>query len=370
MANITQTGPQSWRVLVRRKGHRPLCRTFKSEAEAEKWGRETEAGILAGTPVDSGLTVGACIREFRALREARRPIKHGSTEHVMLRHLEDGIGSVPVDRLTPHRLAEWCRDRAEDGAGPVTVGMEVSKLATVLRYASIRLNAVLPDVVGAARPLLKYSGLIGQGKPRTRRPTVDELERILEHLDPTMQDVVRFAVATGMRRGEVCRIKWADVDRDRRLVLVRDRKHPTKKEGNHQLVPLISKTGFDAWAILNRQPKIDARIFPLPLEGVSDAFAEACEAAGVEDLHLHDMRHECTSRLFEAGMSIDQVAMVTGHADWRGLKRYANLKPESLTAPDTDPRTPQRRGSRQSARPRPDTSVPSASRPKRGSAKS
>lgn len=173
-----------------------------------------------------------------------------------------------------------------------------------------------------------------------------------------MQDVVRFAIATGMRRGEICRIRWADVDHERRLVLVRDRKHPTKKEGNHHLVPLIDRSGFDAWAILNRQPKIDDRIFPLGLEGVSDAFTDACVAAGVEDLHLHDMRHECTSRLFESGMSIDQVAIVTGHADWRNLKRYANLKPESLTVGAPSQSTPQRPGSPQTARRRRGTSAP------------
>lgn len=353
MASIRQTGPTSWRALVRRKGHRALCRTFRTEPEARAWATKIEADLVAGKPVDSGLTVRKCVDEFRALREARRPVRTGSTEWYILRHLEEGLGSVQIDRLTPQRIEEWCRERTEDGAGPYTVGMEVTKLATVLRYASIRLNVVLPDVVGAARPLLTYSGLIGPGKARTRRPTADELERLLEHLGPTMQDVVRFAVATGMRRGEIVRILWSDVDAERRLVLVRDRKHPSRKTGNHQLVPLIDRSGFDAWAILQRQPRVDARIFPLSPESVSDAFLAACRAAGVADLHFHDLRHECTSRLFEAGMSIEQVAIVTGHADWRNLKRYAQLRPESLTAapsrntrprPDSPPSARRRRG--------------------------
>jgi site-specific recombinase XerD len=44
----------------------------------------------------------------------------------------------------------------------------------------------------------------------------------------------------------------------------------------------------------------------------------------------HDLRHEGTSRLFEAGLSIEKVALVTGHKDWRMLQRYTNLKPEDL----------------------------------------
>jgi site-specific recombinase XerD len=48
------------------------------------------------------------------------------------------------------------------------------------------------------------------------------------------------------------------------------------------------------------------------------------------DLHFHDLRHEGTSRLFEAGFSIEQVALVTGHKDWKMLRRYTHLKPEGL----------------------------------------
>lgn len=342
MASISQTGENSFRVLVRRKGRKTICKTFRTRKEAERFAARAEFEIDTGRPlVGGGLTVGKAVAAFRELRDnGTRPIRLGSNEHYMLNHIYDGIGKVEIDRLTPQRLAEWCRERADDGAGPYTVSMEISKLATVLKYAAISLHAVLPDVVGAARPLLDYSGLTGPGKARERRPSDDELARVLAQLSPVMQDVVRFAIATAMRRGEILRIRWADVDADRRLVLIRDRKHPKRTKGNHQLVPLIDRTGLDAWAILQRQPRGNERIFPLAPESVSDAFTAACVAAGVENLHLHDMRHEGTSRLFESGMSIEQVAIVTGHADWRNLQRYTNLKPESLhgMSPDTRPR--------------------------------
>jgi len=51
---------------------------------------------------------------------------------------------------------------------------------------------------------------------------------------------------------------------------------------------------------------------------------------GIEELHFHDLRHEGTSRLFEAGFDIPKVALVTGHKDWRMLRRYTNLRPEHL----------------------------------------
>lgn len=50
----------------------------------------------------------------------------------------------------------------------------------------------------------------------------------------------------------------------------------------------------------------------------------------INDLHFHDLRHEATSRLFEQGYQIQEVAIVTGHRSWDMLKRYTQLRPESL----------------------------------------
>ena len=76
----------------------------------------------------------------------------------------------------------------------------------------------------------------------------------------------------------------------------------------------------------------DDRIFPYHHKSAGTAFTRACHDLGIEDFHFHDLRHEGTSRLFEAGFAIEQVALVTGHKDWKMLRRYTHLKPESLHA--------------------------------------
>ncbi len=60
------------------------------------------------------------------------------------------------------------------------------------------------------------------------------------------------------------------------------------------------------------------------------AFRRQCRALKIDDLHFHDLRHEGTSRLFEAGFSIEQVSLMTGHKDWKMLRRYTHLRPEAL----------------------------------------
>lgn len=139
-------------------------------------------------------------------------------------------------------------------------------------------------------------------------------------------DAVLWAVATAMRRGEICGLLWSDVDEAKRLVLVRDRKDPRKKAGNDQWVPLLPA----AWEVLQRQPRTRERVWPIEAGTLSKYFTDACRALSIPDLHLHDMRHEGTSQLFEQGYEIQQVALATGHKKWDNLRRYTQLRPEDL----------------------------------------
>jgi len=245
-----------WRALVRRKGHSPICKTHRTKAEAERWARGIETQLDAGVPVQAeGVSVGDLIATYRKLRDGSRPIRDDSNEHYMLKCLGRLLGSADARQLSVDDLVAFAQQRKDEGAGPYTINMDLSKLGTVLRFTSAARRLALPDAVGAARPLLAHLGLIGGGGRRERRPTEDELTRIEAHLRQergnVYADAVLFSVATAMRRGEVCALAWADIDRERRLALIRNRKDPRKKVGNDQWVPLLPA----AWTILTRQPE-------------------------------------------------------------------------------------------------------------------
>ena len=93
----------------------------------------------------------------------------------------------------------------------------------------------------------------------------------------------------------------------------------------------------EAWEIIDRQPKImvegpdekqtpDPRVFPYNPKSIGANFTRACQIRGLHDLHFHDLRHEATSRLFERGYDIPQVAQFTLHESWTTLKRYTHLR--------------------------------------------
>lgn len=323
---------------MRRQGHKPYTKTFRVKSQAEAWARQIEADIDANrTPtadkvLGRSVTVGDLIAEYRKLRDDSRPIADTSNERYMLNKLEIYLGDKDAMRLEPADLVQYAKIRAKEGAGPYTINMDISKLGTVSRLVSASLRMKIPDVVGEARPLLLNLKLIGGGGKRDRRPTDDELERVLSCLEvrrgKVYADAVKFAVLACLRRGEITRVLWSGLDKGKKLLLIKDRKDPRQKEGNDQWIPLLN----GAWELVNAQPKIDDRIFPIHPQTLSKYFTEACRELSIPDLHLHDMRHEGTSRLFEQGYSIEQVALVTGHSSWVHLKRYTNLRPEDLHA--------------------------------------
>lgn len=364
MASVLKVGDK-WRALIRRKGFPSQCKTFRTKAQAMTWAalRETEierGAVLPGAGPAGDLTVARVIDAYRELRDQSRPIADISNEHYMLKALRRGLGAHRVAALTPQHLVDYATMRREEGAGPYTINMDVSKLGTVMRYAGVSLRVVLPDVVGAARPLLAHLRLIGGGGKRERRPTEDELRRVLGYLHKqrglVYAEAVAFAACSAMRRGEVCSITWASVDQATRIATIA-RKHPRRGQVLER-VPLLG----EAWDIAKRQPaSADGRIFPIEAGTLSKYFTGACRALSIPDLHLHDMRHEGTSRLFEAGYAIEQAALVTGHKDWRNLRRYTNLRPEDLTAATPTPPAP---GKRPGARPR--AGSPRSVSPRRG----
>ena len=100
-----------------------------------------------------------------------------------------------------------------------------------------------------------------------------------------------------------------------RLAMVRDRKDPRRKQENDQKVTLLDLTGYDAVEILEEQRRrspTSSRVFPYNGRSVGTACRRAYRKLGIQDLRFHDLRHEATSRLFDAGRDILEVSLVTG----------------------------------------------------------
>ncbi len=333
MASITKRG-KKYRALVRKKGV-TRCQTFQTKSAAKTWAIRIEAEldhVTTGSRLPAkGWTVGDLIDRYIA---DIKPVKQWSPgKDSVLNKIKQHIGDRTSASFSVHMVMAFVRDRRREGVGDATIAGDMSYLSSVMKYArnTLRLD-VSVDAIKEARGALVDNGMVTQSIERTRRPTENELELLRAYYAKSwskipMMDIIDFAIASGMRRGEICKIEWGDLDEKKRIVVIRDRKHPQKKLGNHQTVPLLN----DAFDIVMRQPRGDhPRIFPYQKQSVSAAFIRACKATGIEDLHLHDFRHHALSILFEQGYQIQEVALISGHRSWDMLKRYTHIKPESL----------------------------------------
>jgi integrase len=344
MATFTKLPSGSWRVQVRRKG-KYVNETFLRRKDAEEWALDVERRIDRGETVFSGRsrdtkTFGDLVQLHRAdLQEVGKRI--GRSKTASLAFLERRLGRLRLLELDRERLIQFGKERAREGAGPVTLGIDLGYIKTILSHAAAVHGVIVAvDPVDLACVALSRLGLVGKGNERDRRPTQQELNQLIAHFDANfrqqipMARIICFAVASAMRQEEICRIEWTDFDAYQKMLLVRNRKDPRRKDGNDQRIPLLNVTGYDACALIEEQcaflGRRTGRIFPYNSRSVGTAFRRQCRELGIKDLHFHDLRHEGTSRLFEAGFSIEQVALVTGHKDWKMLRRYTHLKPEGL----------------------------------------
>jgi integrase len=322
-----------WRVTVRLAGHPQKTQTFALKSQAKQWAENLEHQLRNNKPTEANVTVRTLIDEYRKLRRlAQRPITKESNTYFMLNHLEAAFGDSKAGLLTVANYTNWIEQGLNIGRGRVALGMELNLLKTVYARGCMSLGITLPPHLANATKLLNTMGVVSAvSNKRTRIITDDEhMVLFMNFKKDLYRDAYELIYTLSLRPTEVVNLRWKDYDTTKVCLNVRNRKHPTKKIGNDDLVPLI----FNSYAIIERQRKPNQepedRIFPCTVENISDAFHKICVDYLIEDCRLYDARHTAITRFFDKKLTIAQVQLLSGHKDLRHLQRYVHLNPESL----------------------------------------
>ena len=331
-----------WRAQVRVVSGGKLiysqAKTLDTKALAQRWGNKRRAELEAMSAAEvaelvggsGGETIGDLIRRYQSEYKDLGRMGRTKTDHLKFL-LTQPLADLVATKLRSADLVEHIRGRREAGTGPATAMNDLIWLRVVFKLAKPAWGlAVDAGAINEAMTHLKAHGLVGRANRRERRPSADELARLDAFFKSRdgrasipMTDIMWFAVHSGRREGEMTRLLWADLNDEDLTGVVRDLKHPRNKSGNDRFFK-FTRAG---WDIVQRQPRGDARVFPYEAKSVSAAFTRACSILEIKDLRFHDLRHEATSRLFEAGYSIQEVQLFTLHDDWSVLKRYVHLRP-------------------------------------------
>jgi len=319
MATVTKRGDLQWQVKIRRKGFPLQSRTFNTKAEAEAWARMLEGEMDRGVFVDRSESESTTLAE--ALERYKNEILPTKKSQVsvlsQIRLLSDRLGRYSLASITPTLIAKYRDERGKE-VGPQSVKHDLSLLSRLFNVAIKEWGIAFPmgNPVRQIRMPRLPSG-------RDRRVSPEELKKIATASgSKEFGDLLRFAVETGMRRGEIASMKWEHVDLKKRTLRI-----PDTKTGAPRTVPLSR----EALRLLSDLPtRIDGSVWSFVPDWLSHLFADSCKKAGIEGLHFHDLRHEATSRFFEKGLNPMQVAAITGHKTLQMLKRYTHLKAEDL----------------------------------------
>jgi len=339
LASIYKRGPYQWQALIRRKGFETQARVFNTKAEAESWAKVTESEMVRGVFVSRREAENTTLADAldRYEKEVSQEKKGHSKEKDKISHWRKSrLGSLFLGSIRSSDLSKW-RDERLKTTSPATVNRLLNLLSHVFTVAAQDwgMGGLVNPVQNVRRPRNPIS--------RERRLLPGELARILAATgSPSLGDVIRFAIATGMRRGEIAHMKWEHVDLKKKTLLI-----PETKTGEPRRIPL-SPEALSILTSLSR--RIDGKVWGYDEKGlgVTRVFQEAlkrarsiyekeCEEkkekpdpAFLVDLTFHDLRHEATSRFFEKGFNPMQVAAITGHKTLQMLKRYTHLKAEDL----------------------------------------
>jgi integrase len=222
MASIRGQKSGRWRVQVRRKG-RALSETFVRYEDAKVWAVEAEREIDRGEPprksrISKLSTFGDLIDLHIAdMNEVGKA--PGRSKDATLKMLKKVLGRRKLVELDRDRFIDFGKARAAEGAGPVTLSIDIGIIKLVLQHAAaVHGLRVSVEAIDLARYALKRLGLIGKGTERDRRPTEDELAKLIAHFDDNprqgipMSRIVKFAIATAMRQEEIFRVVWDDLN--------------------------------------------------------------------------------------------------------------------------------------------------------------
>jgi integrase len=319
MAYFEKRG-DSWRAQIRRKGYPTLSATFDTKSEAQRWAIEVEGDMSRARFVDNReaqrTTLAEALKRYR--REVSDHKKGAKQEGVRIdRWIDRPLAQKSLAELTPSDFAAFRDQRMKEGVSSATVRLELAVISHLYTIAAKEWH--MEGVINPIKNLRMPKG----SQARDRRPTASELTRVYEkaaEIHPEMPVIIELAADTAMRRSELVLLRR---DQVRGKVAFLEE----TKNGDRRAVPLSSR----AVELLKGLPaRLDGRYFSLSPQSVSNYFPRACRAAGVSGLRYHDLRHEATSRLFERGFSIMEVAAITGHKTLSMLQRYTHLSPHAL----------------------------------------
>ena len=320
MASIRRRN-SSWQVQVSTPTKR-ISATFSTLAEARMWALENDlSASKSATLHHTPDTFAEVLEEFAKSVLPMRPSRDVE-KYIIASLIREGWPNKPLSTLDVSDLLRF-RDIQLETRKPATVKRKLGLCTYACRLAreewrwNVPLETFRAIRVRAPQQLLP------------RRIADGDVERLLGEAErcanPSIRHIIVLALETGMRRGELCSLTWAQVDFTRFLISLEN-----TKSGYPRLVPMSP---------LARETLLKVRdigdgelVFDVSANALRMSFCRLRERANLPRVRFHDLRHEAISRLFEKGLTPPEVALISGHRTMSMLMRYSHASIDAIGA--------------------------------------
>lgn len=310
MATYSKRGDR-WLAQVTINGKRK-AKTLPTKAHAVAWAKMMEGDRAS---IDAGNLPSKTLYELferyavdisiHKGRDGRKP-----EYQRVKRFMKDELADIYNNQLSPQHIADW-RDRQLKKMSGASVNRDWNLLSSIFTHAVKEWKWLYENpAFKAKRP--------ENGKARTRRPTQDEIDRLLAIMvysdkpvavSQRLAVMMLFAIETGMRSGEMCRTEWINVHEKSVLV-----PSDSAKNGHERVVPL----SMEARRLIDLMDKNTKTLFNLSSAQVDANFRKWRNKIGIIDLHFHDFRREALTRLAKK-VDVMTLAKISGHRDVKVL---------------------------------------------------
>lgn len=337
MATIYKRSSGTWKALIRKRGWPHVIKTFRTKRDAVDWARRTEDEMVRGVYIDRAaserMLLKTALDRYAAEITPSKRITTQRREKSLRAHLGAALGDYSLAAITPDLVAEYRDQRLQAGLSASSIRLELALLSHLFTVAikEWRIGLVYNPVSNIRKP--------APHRGRDRRLSPQEEERLLRacdaHSNPMFGQIVRLALHTSMRAGEISSLRCHQVDLDKRVVTLTE-----TKNGSTRTVPLSSKATFvmrsaienplrpaDTDLVFFGDPGRDGKRRPYEFR---PQWYRTLAEVGIDGLRFHDLRHEAVSRLVEAGLGDQEVAAISGHKSMQMLRRYTHLRAEDL----------------------------------------
>lgn len=273
--------------------------------------------------------LGFFVNDFLAYAESIYAQNNVELYERYLRRFKEFVGDVFLESITVVDFDKFKAKRLRE-AKPSTVNIEMRTLKSAFAYA-VKWNLIPRNPCEQVK--------LPQAPEEVPLYIIKEdFTKLLDSIpkcEDWYRDVILFAALTGMRRAEICNLKWSNVDMVRRVLNIQSDQTFHVKSGKRRTIPI----GEAAFVILANRFSLTPEGYVFTYNGsqvktltLTHKFKISVRRAGLDDrLHFHNLRHSCASWLASDGVSIFQIAKLLGHSTVGTTEKfYAHIQPDKL----------------------------------------